>query len=50
MTRPGTDVRFYDDDSDVVAECPCGWHAHGDSASDAFAAWWKHRAEKHPDD
>lgn len=38
-------VRFYFDDADPVAECACGWHTHGDSASDAFGAWWKHRRE-----
>ena len=37
-------VRFYFDDADPVAECECGWHAHGDAAVDAFRAWWKHRA------
>ena len=43
------DFSFYD--ADVVATCPapCGWHAHGDAAVDAFSAWWKHKADKHPE-
>lgn len=35
-------VRFYFSDADPVAECGCGWRAVGDSAVDAFKAWWRH--------
>lgn len=43
-------VSFTFDDADPVAVCAhCRWHAHGDSAGDAFAAWWKHRQDKHPE-
>jgi hypothetical protein len=42
-------VRFYFDDADPCAECECGWYTPGDSAVDAFRAWWKHRAYHHPD-
>ena len=44
-TLKGVGVRFYFDDIDPVAECECGWHAHGDAVVDAFRAWWKHANE-----
>jgi hypothetical protein len=42
---------FTFDDADVKVTCvSCGWHAHGDAAVDAFKAWWKHKAEEHPEE
>jgi hypothetical protein len=44
-------VDFSFSDADVVATCPAdGWRGFGDSASDAFSAWWKHKAEEHPEE
>lgn len=43
-------LRFGFDDADPVIECECGWHTHGDSADDAWRAWYAHQSEKHGDD
>lgn len=45
-------VSFHFNDADPVAVCAvdrCRWHGHGDSAADAFSAWWKHRHAEHPE-
>ncbi len=44
---PGIALRFYFDDVDPSIRCECGWHCHGDSANDAWEAWYKHQANKH---
>jgi len=53
LPRPGDDPRgipvwFRFADIDIRATCECGWTATGDSARDAFSAWWKHRHDAHP--
>lgn len=45
----GLAVWFRFADIDIRATCECGWTATGDSAQDAFSAWWKHRHDAHPD-
>lgn len=42
-------VRFYFSDADPVAECGCRWRAVGDSATDAFRAWWRHSMDEGTD-
>jgi hypothetical protein len=43
-------VSFSFSDADPVAACAhCRWHGHGDSAADAFHAWWQHRNAEHPE-
>ena len=52
MTIPdkaGLAVAFRFADIDIRATCQCGWTAVGDSARDAFTAWWGHRRDKRPD-
>jgi hypothetical protein len=46
----GLAVWFRFADADVRATCECGWTATGDSANDAFAAWWRHRHDIHRGD
>lgn len=47
--QQGLTVAFRFADIDIRATCECDWTATGDSAQDAFSAWWKHRHAKHPD-
>lgn len=43
-------LEFGFDDADPVITCECGWRAHGDSADDAWRAWYRHMGEKHKED
>lgn len=40
-------VEFTIPETDVEAKCECGHVCRGDSAVDAFMAWWKHKTEVH---
>jgi hypothetical protein len=42
-------VEFTIPETDVRAKCECGHVSYGDSAVDAFKAWWKHKYKAHPD-
>lgn len=44
------EVDFTIPETDVLAVCECGHKSYGDSAVDAFKAWWQHKHEAHPDD
>lgn len=41
------EVDFTVPETDVRAECQCGHVSWGDSAVDAFKAWWQHKYEAH---